>query len=208
MLADRGCRVTVVPAQTPAQRRCWRCSPTASSCPTARAIRSPATTPSRRSARSLDTGMPIFGICLGHQLLGLASRRADRQDEVRPPRRQPPGAGPRHRPGDDHQPEPRLRGRRRRRLPANLRVDARVAVRRHRCRASRAPTGRRSASRATRRRARPARRRATCSTASSKLMDDRRMNRRVATGSRRAPFATMRHGGQARCRNAPTSRAS
>ena len=42
-------------------------------------------------------------------------RREDGQDEVRPSRRQPPGAGPRHRAGADHQPEPRLRRRSRRR---------------------------------------------------------------------------------------------
>ena len=41
--------------------------------------------------------------------------REDAEDEVRPPRREPSGAGPRHRPGGDHQPEPRLRGRSRRR---------------------------------------------------------------------------------------------
>ena len=34
--------------------------------------------------------------------------REDPEDEVRPPRREPPGEGPRHRPGGDHQPEPRL----------------------------------------------------------------------------------------------------
>src|SRR3546814_9352327 len=38
-------------------------------------------------------------------------RRQDRQDEARPPWRQPPGEEPRHRQGRDHQPEPRLHGR-------------------------------------------------------------------------------------------------
>jgi phosphate transport system protein len=42
---------------------------------------------------------------------GARRRRAHLQDEVRPPRRQPPGQGPRQRPGQHHQPEPRLRGR-------------------------------------------------------------------------------------------------
>ena len=39
-------------------------------------------------------------------------RREDGEDEVRPPRRQPSGAGPRERPRVHHQPESRLRGRR------------------------------------------------------------------------------------------------
>ena len=70
----------------------------------------------------LDTGVPIFGICLGHQLLGLASGAQHREDEIRPSRRQPSGAGSRQRARDDHQPEPRLRGRCRATLPANVRV--------------------------------------------------------------------------------------
>ena len=72
ILADCGCRVTVVPAQT-APRKRWRSNPTACSSPTVPAIRSPATTPSPPSASSSSTGIPVFGICLGHQMLGLAS---------------------------------------------------------------------------------------------------------------------------------------
>ena len=60
----------------------------------------------------IERGMPTFGICLGHQIMALASGAQDLQDEVRPPRRQPPGEGPRQRPRQHHQPEPRLRGRR------------------------------------------------------------------------------------------------
>ena len=41
-------------------------------------------------------------------------RPGDVQAAVRPPRRQPPGQGPRHRPDRDHLPEPRVRGGRRR----------------------------------------------------------------------------------------------
>ena len=48
--------------------------------------------------RGLLGQVPVFGICLGHQLLGTGARRRDLQAPVRPPRRQPPGARPR-RPG-------------------------------------------------------------------------------------------------------------
>jgi hypothetical protein len=51
MLAARGCRITVVPAQTSAADVLAR-NPTASSSPTDRAIPSRATTPSRRRASS------------------------------------------------------------------------------------------------------------------------------------------------------------
>ena len=52
LLAQRGCRLTVVPAKTTARRSAARSSRTASSCRTARAIPSRAITRSRRSAIS------------------------------------------------------------------------------------------------------------------------------------------------------------
>ena len=70
MLTREGCRVTVVPATTTAERR-WRSTPTASSSPTAPATRSRWSTPSR-TVRKLKGKKPIFGICLGHQIFGLA----------------------------------------------------------------------------------------------------------------------------------------
>ena len=53
---------------------------------------------------------PIFGICLGHQILGLATRWADLQARLWPSRRESSGDGPPHAEGRDHFAEPRLRG--------------------------------------------------------------------------------------------------
>ena len=117
-LAAAGCKVTVVPAHAPAPRTSWRASPTACSCPTARAIRPrPATTRCPRSRSWSTAGKPVFGICLGHQMLALALGGQDRQDASGPPRRQPSGQGPHHRQGRDHLDEPRLRRRPRHACP-------------------------------------------------------------------------------------------
>ena len=94
-------------------------SPTASSSPTAPAIPPPSPGMSPRSADAGYGRVPVFGICLGHQLLADRPRGHHLQAALRPPRRQPPGARPRHRSGRDHLPEPQLRRGRRlaRRLP-------------------------------------------------------------------------------------------
>ena len=70
---SRGCRVTVVPAQTPARRGAGAASPTASSSPTARAIPEPCDYAIAATRELIDAGMPTFGICLGHQIMALAS---------------------------------------------------------------------------------------------------------------------------------------
>jgi carbamoyl-phosphate synthase small subunit len=112
MLAARGCRVTVVPAQTSAAEvlKCGRTGVFLSNGPGDPEPCDYAITAIREL---LAAGLPTFGICLGHQLLALASGRQDDEDEVRPSRCQPPGQGSADRAGADHQPEPRLcRGRR------------------------------------------------------------------------------------------------
>ena len=72
LLAERGCRVTVVPAQTPADavlaREARRHLPVERS-RRSRAVR----LRGRRDPRAFSTpACRLFGICLGHQLLGLA----------------------------------------------------------------------------------------------------------------------------------------
>ena len=87
----------------------------------------PAALPGASSTRSGDlvgtARCPVFGICLGHQLLATALGATHLQAALRPPRRQPPGAAPGHRPGRDHRARttttrwPRARWRRRRGHP-------------------------------------------------------------------------------------------
>jgi carbamoyl-phosphate synthase small subunit len=119
MLAQRGCKVTVVPAQTP-PLRCWH-QPDGIFLSNGPGDPEPCDYAIAAARELIETGIPTFGICLGHQIMALASWREDLQDEVRPPWRQPPGQGPRHRARQHHQPEPRLRGGRKN-LPANLRA--------------------------------------------------------------------------------------
>ena len=59
----------------------------------------------------IKSNKPLFGICLGHQMLGLALGGEDRKDAPGPPWRQPSGQGLHHRQGRDRLDESRLRGR-------------------------------------------------------------------------------------------------
>ncbi len=128
LLAERGCRLTVVPAETPAEA-VLALSPDGVFLSNGPGDPEPCAYAIRAIATIVDAGVPTFGICLGHQLLASRVRRADGEDEIRPSRRESPGAGPRYGRGADHEPEPRLRRRRRDAPPAHAH-HARVAVRR------------------------------------------------------------------------------
>ena len=57
-----------------------------------------------------DSDIPIFGVCLGHQLLALATGAKTGKLAYGHRGGKPPGAGPGEGPGVHHQPEPRLYG--------------------------------------------------------------------------------------------------
>ena len=88
MLVDRGCRLTVVPAQTPASEvlslnldGVFLSNGPGDPEPCDYAIEAIKTI--------VETSIPVFGICLGHQLLALASE-LKLKNEIWPSRRKPP----------------------------------------------------------------------------------------------------------------------
>ena len=72
MLVARDCRVTVVPARTPASAVIGL-KPTGVFLSNGPGDPEPCDYAIAAIRELLDTGIPLFGICLGHQLLGLAS---------------------------------------------------------------------------------------------------------------------------------------
>jgi carbamoyl-phosphate synthase small subunit len=72
MLVDRGCRVTVVPAQTPAET-VLAMNPDGVFLSNGPGDPAPCDYAIAAIKKFLETDLPVFGICLGHQLLGLAS---------------------------------------------------------------------------------------------------------------------------------------
>ena len=72
MLASRGCRLTVVPATTPAEE-VLAIRPDGVFLSNGPGDPEPCTYAISAVRIFLEVGMPLFGICLGHQLLGLAS---------------------------------------------------------------------------------------------------------------------------------------
>jgi carbamoyl-phosphate synthase small subunit len=72
MLAARGCRLTVVPAQTSAAE-VLKLKPDGVFLSNGPGDPEPCTYAIEAIRTIVDSGLPVFGICLGHQLLGLAS---------------------------------------------------------------------------------------------------------------------------------------
>lgn len=72
MLVDRGCRLTVVPAQTPASE-VLALNPDGIFLSNGPGDPEPCTYAIEAIKAILETDIPVFGICLGHQLLALAS---------------------------------------------------------------------------------------------------------------------------------------
>jgi len=71
LLADHGCRMTVVPAQTPASE-VLALNPDGVFLSNGPGDPEPCTYAIEATREFLERGVPLFGICLGHQLLGLA----------------------------------------------------------------------------------------------------------------------------------------
>ena len=72
LLADGGCRMTVVPAQTSAEDA-LALEPDGIFLSNGPGDPEPCTYAVTATQRFLDTDLPVFGICLGHQILGLAA---------------------------------------------------------------------------------------------------------------------------------------
>ncbi|HXZ53978.1 MAG TPA: glutamine-hydrolyzing carbamoyl-phosphate synthase small subunit [Burkholderiales bacterium] len=72
LLVERGCRVTVLPAQTPAAEA-LALGPDGVFLSNGPGDPEPCDYAIRAIREIIDAGVPTFGICLGHQLMGLAS---------------------------------------------------------------------------------------------------------------------------------------
>lgn len=72
MIAERGARITVVPAQTPAAE-VLKLQPDGIFLANGPGDPQPCDYAIAAAAKLIDTGIPTFGICLGHQIMALAS---------------------------------------------------------------------------------------------------------------------------------------
>ncbi len=72
MLSERGCKVTVVPAQTPASE-VQKLQPNGIFLSNGPGDPEPCDYAISAAAALIESGVPVFGICLGHQIMALAS---------------------------------------------------------------------------------------------------------------------------------------
>ena len=72
MLSERGCKVTVVPAQTPAAE-VQKLQPNGIFLSNGPGDPEPCDYAIAAAAELIESGVPVFGICLGHQIMALAS---------------------------------------------------------------------------------------------------------------------------------------
>jgi carbamoyl-phosphate synthase small subunit len=72
LLADRGCRITVVPARTPAAE-VFKLKPHGVFLSNGPGDPEPCDYAIAAARAIVDSGLPTFGICLGHQIMALAS---------------------------------------------------------------------------------------------------------------------------------------
>ncbi len=72
MLAERGCKVSVVPAQTPAAE-VLKLNPDGIFLSNGPGDPEPCDYAIAAAGELIETGIPVFGICLGHQIMALAS---------------------------------------------------------------------------------------------------------------------------------------
>jgi carbamoyl-phosphate synthase small subunit len=109
MLAERGCKVTVVPAQTPAAE-VLKYRPDGIFLSNGPGDPEPCDYAIAAVSELIETGIPTFGICLGHQIMALASgaktfkMKFGHHGANHPVKDLDSGRV------SDHQPEPRLRG--------------------------------------------------------------------------------------------------
>jgi carbamoyl-phosphate synthase small subunit len=107
MLASRGCKLTVVPAQTRA-KDVLAMRPDGVFLSNGPGDPEPCDYAIAAIRELLEAAVWYLP---GPSVAGACERCTDRQDEIRPPWRKPSGTGCRQRPRDDYQPESRVRGR-------------------------------------------------------------------------------------------------